>query len=273
MDCKYIFLDIDGTLVDFQGKLADSALKALETAKSNGHKLFVCTGRQRSQIYPWLLEKVEFDGAVCSSGAYVMADGECIAQHCFSKEYITFLSDYFTAAHTPYCVQTEHTLMLEKWCGDAIVEHYLADGIDRGKIDSLFGMTKIVESVPKLTVAEKLIYYGAPKGLSDVAADLGDRFSVVRYSFGSMGDRCGEVTDSRYTKATGMAEILRRFDAPQSATIAFGDGDNDLEMMDFASFGVAMGNGTPALRAAADMVTDDINSNGLYNAFKKLGLI
>ena len=258
MDCKYIFLDIDGTLVDFQGKLADSALKALETAKSNGHKLFVCTGRQRSQIYPWLLEKVEFDGAVCSSGAYVMADGECIAQHCFSKEYITFLSDYFTAAHTPYCVQTEHTLMLEKWCGDAIVEHYLADGIDRGKIDSLFGMTKIVGSVQELTVAEKLIYYGAPKG---------------RYSFGNMGDRCGEVTDSRYTKATGMAEILRRFDAPQSATIAFGDGDNDLEMMDFASFGVAMGNGTQALRAAADMVTDDINSNGLYNAFKKLGLI
>ena len=179
MDCKYIFLDIDGTLVDFQGKLADSALEALKTAKSNGHKLFVCTGRQRSQIYPWLLEKVDFDGAVCSSGAYVMADGECIAQHCFSKEYITFLSDYFTAAHTPYCVQTEHTLMLEKWCGDAIVEHYLADGIDRGKIDSLFGMTKIVESVPELTVAEKLIYYGAPKGLSDVAADLGDRFSVV----------------------------------------------------------------------------------------------
>ncbi len=273
MDCKYIFLDIDGTLVDFQGKLADSALEALKTAKANGHKLFVCTGRQRSQIYPWLLEKVEFDGAVCSSGAYVMANGECIAQHCFSKEYITFLADYFTAARTPYCVQTEHTLMLEKWCGDAIVEHYLADGIDRGKIDSLFGMTKIVGSVQELTVAEKLIYYGAPKGLSDVAADLGDRFSVVRYSFGSMGDRCGEVTDSRYTKATGMAEILRRFDAPRSATIAFGDGDNDLEMMDFASFGVAMGNGTPALRAAADMVTDDINSNGLYNAFKKLGLI
>ena len=55
MDCKYIFLDIDGTLVDFQGMLADSALTALETAKSNGHKLFVCTGRQRSQIDPWLL--------------------------------------------------------------------------------------------------------------------------------------------------------------------------------------------------------------------------
>ena len=70
-----------------------------------------------------------------------------------------------------------------------------------------------------------------------------------------------------------MGEILRRFDAPRSATIAFGDGDNDLEMMDFAEYGVAMGNATPALIAAADTVTDDINSDGLYNAFKKLGLI
>ena len=86
MDCKYIFLDIDGTLVDFQGKLAESALETLKTAKLNGHKLFVCTGRQRSRTYPWLLEKVDFDGAGCSSGAYVMANGECIAQHCFSKE-------------------------------------------------------------------------------------------------------------------------------------------------------------------------------------------
>lgn len=90
METKYIFLDIDGTLVDFQGKLADSALEALKAAKANGHKLFVCTGRQRSQIYPWLLEKITFDGAVCSSGAYVMADGECIARHCFSKEYMAF---------------------------------------------------------------------------------------------------------------------------------------------------------------------------------------
>lgn len=44
-------------------------------------------------------------------------------------------------------------------------------------------------------------------------------------------------------------------------------------MMDFAEYGVAMGNATPALRAAADTVTDDINSDGLYNAFKRLGLI
>ena len=164
METKYIFLDIDGTLVDFQGKLADSALEALKAAKANGHKLFVCTGRQRSQIYPWLLEKITFDGAVCSSGAYVMADGECIARHCFSKEYMAFLARYFTSLHAPYCVQTEHTLMLEKWCADAIVAHYLADGIDRGKINSLFGMTTVVESASELTSAESSYITERPRG-------------------------------------------------------------------------------------------------------------
>lgn len=273
MKTKYIFLDIDGTLVDFTGRLADSALDALRAAKANGHKLFICTGRQRSQVYPWLLEKVEFDGMVASSGAYAMAEGKCIVQHCFPHDYIAFLADYFTRSRTPYCVQTENTLMLEQWSADAIVSHYAKDGIDRSKIGSLFGMTKIVDNICDLTVAEKLIYYGASKGLDGVAADLGDRFSVVRYSFGNAGDRCGEVTDSRYTKATGMAEILRFFGAPQSDTIAVGDGDNDLEMMEYAAYGVAMGNATPALKAAVDMVTDDINADGLYNAFKSLGII
>lgn len=273
MNSKYIFLDIDGTLVDFEGKLADSALAALKAARANGHKLFVCTGRQRSQVYSWLLEKVEFDGIISSSGAYVEADGRLIADHCFDGEYMSFLAKYFAASHTPFCVQSADALILEKWTAQAINEYFLARGIDGTKQSSLFGTVKTVENAAELTVAEKIVYYSAPKGTQGVAADLGDRFNVVRFSFGNAADDCGEVTDSRYTKATGIAEILKHFDASQGDTVAVGDGDNDLEMMDFAALGIAMGNGTPALKAAADMITDDINSDGLYNAFKKIGVI
>lgn len=273
MNSKYIFLDIDGTLVDFEGKLADSALAALKAARANGHKLFVCTGRQRSQVYSWLLEKVEFDGIISSSGAYVEADGRLIADHCFDGEYMGFLAKYFAASHTPFCVQSADALILEKWTAQAINEYFLARGIDGTKQSSLFGTVKTVENAAELTVAEKIVYYSAPKGTQGVAADLGDRFNVVRFSFGNAADDCGEVTDSRYTKATGIAEILKHFNASQGDTVAVGDGDNDLEMMDFAALGIAMGNGTPALKAAADMITDDINSDGLYNAFKKIGVI
>lgn len=273
MNSKYIFLDIDGTLVDFDGKLADSAFEALKTARKNGHRLFVCTGRQRSQVYSWLLEKLSFDGIISSSGAYVEADGKLIANHCFESEQMSFLAKYFSDSHTPFCVQSAGALMLENWTAEAINNYFVAKGIDGSKQASLFGTVKTVDSAAELTTAEKIVYYSAPKGIQGVAADLGEGFNVVRFSFGNAPDDCGEVTDSRYTKATGIAEILEYFNADRSDTVAVGDGDNDLEMMDFAALGIAMGNGTPALKAEADIITDDINSDGLYNAFKKIGVI
>ena len=52
-----------------------------------------------------------------------------------------------------------------------------------------------------------------------------------------------------------------------------GDGPNDLEMLQYAGTGVAMGNAMEALKAAADLVTDDVNRDGLYHAFERLRLI
>jgi len=49
---KTVFLDIDGTLVDFQMKMPESTYKAINRAKENGHKIVLCTGRTYSNIYP-----------------------------------------------------------------------------------------------------------------------------------------------------------------------------------------------------------------------------
>ncbi len=59
----------------------------------------------------------------------------------------------------------------------------------------------------------------------------------------------------------------------QPETMAFGDGENDIDMIRFAGIGVAMGNGIPALQKAADYVTDDIDEDGIANALHHFGLI
>ena len=59
----------------------------------------------------------------------------------------------------------------------------------------------------------------------------------------------------------------------QSETMAFGDRENDIDMIRFAGIGVAMGNGIPALQKAADYVTDDIDEDGIANALHHFGLI
>ena len=55
--------------------------------------------------------------------------------------------------------------------------------------------------------------------------------------------------------------------------IAFGDGDNDAQMLSFAGIGVAMGNGWDSAKAAADYVTEDIDADGVYLALKHFGLV
>lgn len=68
MKKKIIFLDIDGTLMDFDGKLPVTAKKALLKAKTDGNRLVLCTGRVKAQIYPELLE-MNFDGITLQAGA------------------------------------------------------------------------------------------------------------------------------------------------------------------------------------------------------------
>ena len=56
-------------------------------------------------------------------------------------------------------------------------------------------------------------------------------------------------------------------------TIAFGDAKVDIPMLEYCAYGVAMGNGGEEIKAMADLVTDGVDEDGLYNAFVKLGLI
>ena len=56
-------------------------------------------------------------------------------------------------------------------------------------------------------------------------------------------------------------------------TISFGDAKVDLSMFECGGFNVAMGNGGPEIKEAADYITNDVNEDGLYNAFKYLKLI
>ena len=79
---------------------------------------------------------------------------------------------------------------------------------------------------------------------------------------------------SRFSgKVRGMEEIMRIHGLRQEEIAAFGDEDNDVEMLSFAAKGIAMGNGTGRAKAAADYVTTSIDADGLLNGFRFLGLL
>ena len=82
-----------------------------------------------------------------------------------------------------------------------------------------------------------------------------------------------DVIPSECGKAVGMRAILQHYGFAREESIAFGDGGNDQDMIAYAGIGVAMGNATPDVKAAADYVTDSCADDGVYTALKHFGLL
>ena len=71
-------------------------------------------------------------------------------------------------------------------------------------------------------------------------------------------------------KPVGMQKILDYYGIDQKDTIAFGDGGNDMTMLEFAGVGVAMGNASDFVKSYANFATTSTYDNGIYNAVTKI---
>lgn len=270
---KLIFFDVDGTLVQFDGTMPPSTKEALRRARENGHKLVICTGRSKFQIYPWLLEQ-KFDGIVAAAGAYVEWQGQCISHKTVSAEALRSFVSFFSKERIPYCLQTvqgaiatsenEHailTLFEEKFC------------VTKEQVRQVFGGMTLDEEPEQRTDIEKMIYYDSPYPVSEIAEALAPAFDVTVTSFAQADESSGEVTLAGITKSCGMKRLMGYAGYTQGDTIAFGDGFNDLDMLQFAGLGIAMGNAVEPVRNVADKVTACVDEDGILCALSELALI
>lgn len=83
----------------------------------------------------------------------------------------------------------------------------------------------------------------------------------------------GDLALKDIDKAYAMDILLEYLQVSPDDTVAFGDAKVDIPMLEHSGTGVAMGNGGPEIRAAADYVTDDVEHDGLWKAFSHLGLL
>ena len=67
---KLIFLDVDGTLVDYHNRIPESAIKAIRQAREKGNLVYVCTGRSKAEMQPELWE-IGLDRMIGGNGSYV----------------------------------------------------------------------------------------------------------------------------------------------------------------------------------------------------------
>ena len=272
MKQKVVFLDVDGTVVNNKGIIPESTKAAIRKAVENGHKMVVCSGRSLFQL-PQMLLDLGFSGMVTAAGAQVIADGKEIYHAVIDKEHRKWISEYMEKNEIAYCFQTDKGVIMNADSAYKILDIMKEMGVTEEHMKQLVGETFIQEDVWNNAKEEKLIYYNAPFHVERVHADLEPYFDAVALSLGGADDCCGEVGINGIHKATGMKRYLEHVGVDREDSIAIGDGLNDLQMMEYAGIGVAMGNAKEEVKKRADMVTTHIDEDGIYHALEKLGLL
>ncbi|HSP52420.1 MAG TPA: HAD-IIB family hydrolase, partial [Cryobacterium sp.] len=106
-----------------------------------------------------------------------------------------------------------------------------------------------------------------------VSEALSGDFHVITGTIPHMGRGSGEVTLSGVNKGSTILQLLDRLGLDAASAIGIGDSSNDIEMLQVCGVGIAMGNATDAVKAHADEVTTSVQDDGVWNAFRRHGLI
>lgn len=275
MEKKAIFLDIDGTLRSFDGIIPDTTKEAIRLARANGHETIISSGRSFYQIDKEILD-LGFDGMIGGAGAFVIYKGKELFHRYMTMEQKKKLFYFLEENGILYTAQTDKNSVVGTAMKDELQAFYKelnSIGVPIGKVAGRIVTDDNIVDNPKI---EKLVFHRSSRSLKEIKDYLGDEFSVVSLSFAPNGVNIGvsgEIGIGGITKASGIEAYLKASGIKRENTIAFGDGNNDLEMIEYVNTGVAMGNAVDELKKLADFVTTDIKEDGIYNGFKKLGLI
>nr|WP_325240136.1 Cof-type HAD-IIB family hydrolase [uncultured Oscillibacter sp.] len=275
---KVIFLDIDGTLVDYENRLPSSAAQAVRQARANGHRVYVCTGRSKAEVYPWLWD-IGLDGMIGGNGSYVEDHGQVIFHQTLTPDQCRRVVDWLHSRGLEFYLESNSGLFASENFEEAALpairlysKRKEREGAERVTVRSAF---------PEIIFGENLYRDDLNKVsflLSDYQdyLDARDAFPDLKAgTWGGKGEEAlfGDLGVKDIDKAAAVETLVRHLHGDMKDTIAFGDAKVDIPMLECCAYGVAMGNGGPEIKAMADYVADSVEQDGLYKAFQALGLL
>ena len=277
---KIIFLDVDGTLINYTAECPDSAKEAVRLARANGHKVYICTGCSKAEILQKDLP--ELDGMIGGNGCYVEDNGEVVMHQGLSAQDVRHIVDWCEERRLGLYLEANsgmyaNGLMYEQ--GPEVMVRY-STGKGSGPEEAVKNARRFLDTM--IPAEGEELYRDDVNKISFILSSYQDHIDsktefpdLVANTWGGKGELAlfGDLGPKEITKKHAIEVLLAHLHADREDTISFGDARIDLSMFELCAFNVAMGNGGPEIKAAADYITDDVDEDGLYNAFRYLELI
>lgn len=273
-DIKLVALDLDGTLFDNSSHISERNLTAIRSITDKGIHVVISTGRPFEGIPFDQIKGTGINYAITAngSGIYEISTGKCLYENAMDEELVTPILNFLLTrdihmdafiggkGYTPVqCVETAQKLTVP-----SSIKNYIIT--TRTRLDNILQF--IYENqlkVQKMT----LNFYPAADGT------LIDRETVRKFlvSNPSITTVCGGYNNLEFTRAdankgVGLRKLAEILGVNPDATMAIGDTENDLAIIEAAGIGVAMGNATDAVKARADYVTTTNTKDGVAAAIE-----
>ena len=273
---KILFIDVDGTLVDYRNNLPASAVEAIRRARANGHRVYICTGRSKAEVYQNIWD-IGLDGMIGGNGSYVEDGGKVVLHRLITEAQCKNIVDYLHSACLAFYLESNSGLFASETFESDAEEAIRRYSARKGKGEAM----TVRQAFPEMIFGGNL-YRNDVNKVSYVLKSYADfektaeRFPEMQHgTWGGEGETAlfGDIALKNITKASAVSALLSAVGANKGDTIAFGDAKIDIPLFECCAISVAMASGGEEAKKAATFVTDGVENDGLFNAFVRLGLI
>lgn len=254
---KIVFFDIDGTLIDMEKKkISEKTLEMLRRLREKG--IIICIATGRSPITLPQFEGVEFDAFLTFNGSLCYNSRETIFSNPIPAGDVRQLIRNASMLGRPVAVATKDRLAANGWDKD-LADYYAIAHLE----------LKVAEDFED--VASREVYQlmmGCRE--KDYPAILQDAPGA---KIAAWWDRAADIIPASGGKGRGIEKILEYYGLTRAEAMAFGDGNNDIEMLQAVDTAVAMENASSRLKAVASDICGHVAEDGIYHYCLRHGLI
>ena len=248
---KIFVFDIDGTLINPKThKIPESAIRAIDSLKTQGHIIGLATGRNYPEVTK-VLDLKRFDFAIMCNGGYVQVKDKQVFNDSFSLE----------EKHKVIAEMEKYNLEY----GVMTYEDIYALNPDSNKVKRVIEFFDIAPPQKKINFDEMAVYQFNIFESDNTIPLLSLDKTFIIHSYGHFGY---DIALTRITKGHALRKLFSYLAYDLNDCIAFGDADNDITFLKIAGIGIAMGNASEQAKANADFITTPVWDDGIYHALK-----
>lgn len=269
MGVKLVTIDVDGTILNRNRQITDEVKAAIKQAKAKGVKIVVTTGRPYLGVVS-LLKSLDLtepgDYVITYNGGMILAADSGVELKRTTLSYADYLRIESLATHlgiSSHAVTANHLFTANRDVSPYTVEESFV-----AKVPMSF---RTKEEMQFEAAIIKVMLVGEADDLSRAINQIPDDFKQD-YTTVSSSPNFFEILNSAASKGQGLEQLAAYLRLPITDTMAIGDAENDISMLEVAGVAVAMGNAEPAVVAVADYQTTSNDDHGVAVALSKFVL-